>query len=282
MIKRGKMLSILLLCAFVQLLVLAQVEMPWFWDFDHPSTFTDIDLVNCPANHSDEFPLDFFEFETAAVDVRDGSIVPCDMSFRIYFSTEGVTDPNLLTMWQGGHMHQRQTDKAHRRVTLGEIETVPASDDTNPATTEVQVRIENHFEKIKVLRPEAAGVIKIRADSRTRPNLNYCGIENEYWHKAPDNSNPNCWKHAYGEWAEFFLILGLQELPESGDNVYYRRDRIAEGGSNPYHPNPLAYYGTQGMINAVMRLAKNYYEDEKTKEQKLKIKDMSLKWGGDI
>ena len=290
--KRIVLLALLFLI-FQQSLILAQTELPWFWEYESPSTFKDIDLVSpCPATNASLYPLDYFTFQTAGVSVCDGSLIPTDMTFHIYFSTEGVTDPYEQTMWKGGHMHDgRPTDDAHRRVTLGGIETVPTSDDTNTSPTDVSVRIVDNLETIKILKPEAAGVIRIRDDSWISRDFPYyyrafCDIENECFHFAPvsspDNPDPDCVKHSYGEWAVFFG-LGLEELPEQGTDGYYLKVRNPDTN----HPDSVAFYGQHPMITALQTLAENYYNytpssppDAQPLHRKLSFNDMSLPWGG--
>lgn len=259
-------------------------QMPWYIFFEHPSTFSDIDQTQCPSTHPNENLLDSLVFKVGTVDVRTGQLAEqaiSDLRMNIYFSTEGVP-ASLLPQWQGAHFHDRTTDESHRRVTLGGIETDPSSDDSDTSGAAIEVlRLQGRLENIKVLKPEAAGVIRIHGES-TLPNVpenrNFCAVDNEYWHKVLDSPNQTCAKKWIAEWGVYYLMLDLVELPESSD--YYVRARTAEGGNNPYHPNPYAYYGTMAMVNSLENLAQTYYEDDRTKEQKLRIKDMSLEWGG--
>ncbi|MFB3852092.1 MAG: hypothetical protein ACE14Q_09255 [Acidobacteriota bacterium] len=259
-------------------------QMPWFLFFERPLTFSDIDQTQCPSTHPNENLLDSFVFQVGTVDIRTGQLSEqaiSDLRMNIYFSTEGVP-ASLQPQWQGAHFHNRETDETHRRVTLGGIETDPLSDDSDYSATAIEVLgLQGRLENIKVWKPEAAGVIRIHGES-TLPNVpqnsNFCALDNEYWHKVLDKPTQTCAKKWVAEWGVYYLILDLVELPET--YKYYVRARTAEGGNNPYHPNPYAYYGTQGMVNSLKNLAKAYYEDKRTKEQKLRIKDMSLEWGG--
>jgi hypothetical protein len=279
-------LILVLIVSFIfQFVVYGQSVMPWFWDYETPSTFTDIDMIPCPSEHAKNYPLDYFTFLTAIENVENGNIVflPSHWKMSLYFSLEGVPESKVAE-WRGAHFHDRPTDKDHIRVTLGGIGTVPPSDDSDNSPSAVEFASQTGIETIRMLKPEAAGVIRFHGECELvsdTSTTNFCAYsdENDAWQKV-EGSDPSCSKAWLAEWAYFYEVRELVELPESGDDVFYVRARTAEGGNNPYHPNPYAYYARQEMVNALMQLAKDYYEDQSTKEQKLRFKDMSLEWGG--
>jgi hypothetical protein len=232
--------------------------MPWYWWYAAP---TIPNYHPCGGSHalvlgSDIFPIGCY-------DISNGRPVNCHEDWREYFSTEGVTDPDQLLYWQGGHTHSRSGDVT---TTTGGIYSDLSPDD---APSAIVGDTGNIIWSGYKFHPEGSGVVRISVHGTFPPN--YRLVPDDCWRVDPNIP------YGRGFWSEMAVSIGVFGLIELPSDPSYSINR----GNTGNHPK--GSYVAPAMAGRLAQLAQQYrdwYHTAKGQWVQISFNDMSLPWGG--